>query len=82
VTRDGVDLHYQSVLTVTELEMWRWGAVQCVLVLRDEPRDLVVQVKRGNRVLATSRCADPDGAAVEAERLYDAFTRDTTSRVV
>jgi hypothetical protein len=54
------------------MEMWRSGAIQCVLLIREASPGVVVEVRREGRVLATTRCDDPDCAAVEAERLYSA----------
>ena len=53
-----------------EMELWRWGGLECVLVHGENPRGLAVQVRGQGRVLANTPCDDPDCAAVEAERLY------------
>jgi hypothetical protein len=53
-----------------EMELWRWGGLECVLVHGDNPRCLAVQVRGRGRILTTTPCDDPDCAAVEAERLY------------
>jgi hypothetical protein len=62
---------------VGEMEMWSWGAVRCVLIHHEDPRGLLVQVRRHDRILAKTPCANPDRAAVEAERFYRAVTGTT-----
>jgi hypothetical protein len=57
-----------------EMELWRWGGLECVLVHGGDPRGLAVQVRGQGRVLEHTPCDDPDCAAVEAERLYQAVS--------
>jgi hypothetical protein len=52
------------------MEMWHWGALRCVLIHYGQPHGLALLVTRQGRVLARRPCADPDCAALEAERLY------------
>ena len=59
---------------VGEMELWRWGGIECVLVHSEGPRKVVVQVRRQGRILSNTPCVDPDRAAVEAERLYQAVS--------
>ena len=62
---------------VGEMELWRWGGIECVLVHGEDPRGVLVQVRRQSRVLSNTPCDDPDHAAVEAERLYQAVSGET-----
>jgi hypothetical protein len=58
---------------ITEVEMWRSGAMVCVLVLHEDPDGLIVQVRRQQDVVVSVWCADPDSGAEEAEHWYERF---------
>jgi hypothetical protein len=62
---------------ITELEMWRSGALVCVLILHEDPDGLIVQVRRQQDVVVSVWCSDPDAAAAEAEHWYGKFVGTT-----
>ena len=65
---------------ITEVEMWRSGAMICVLILHEDPDGLIVQVRKHQDVVVSVWCGDPNSAAAEAEHWYERFVWRTDGR--